>query len=222
MSEQLQRLLANRKNASEFRGIYSVCSAHPWVLRAAMQQAKASGGPLLIEATSNQVNQFGGYTGMQPADFYRSVFDLAQQEQFSAERLILGGDHLGPNPWQHLPAAEAMAHAETMVAAYAAAGFASFIWMQACHAPTIHLRCPTRSWRSVQLACALRRNKLRAWKDAALYHRHRGAYSRRRDRRPRPHAHDNEAGCTAGHLRYINVSLLNTGLRTSGRVWSRW
>jgi D-tagatose-1,6-bisphosphate aldolase subunit GatZ/KbaZ len=88
-----------------------------------MQQAKASGGPLLIEATSNQVNQFGGYTGMQPVDFYHAVFDLAQQEQFPAQRLILGGDHLGPNPWQHLPAAEAMAHADTMVAAYATAGF---------------------------------------------------------------------------------------------------
>jgi D-tagatose-1,6-bisphosphate aldolase subunit GatZ/KbaZ len=123
MSDQLQRLLVNRKNESAVRGIYSVCSAHPWVLRAAMQQAKVSGGPLLIEATSNQVNQFGGYTGMQPVDFYRTVFDLAQQEQFPAQRLILGGDHLGPNPWQHLPAAEAMAHAETMVAAYAAAGF---------------------------------------------------------------------------------------------------
>ena len=88
-----------------------------------MQQAKIDGSPLLIEATSNQVNQFGGYTGMQPADFYRTVFDLAQQEEFPAERLILGGDHLGPNPWQQLPAADAMAHAETMVAAYAAAGF---------------------------------------------------------------------------------------------------
>jgi D-tagatose-1,6-bisphosphate aldolase subunit GatZ/KbaZ len=88
-----------------------------------MQQADASGGPLLIEATSNQVNQFGGYTGMQPADFYHRVLELAQKEQFPSERLILGGDHLGPNPWQQLPAAEAMAHAEVMVAAYAAAGF---------------------------------------------------------------------------------------------------
>jgi D-tagatose-1,6-bisphosphate aldolase subunit GatZ/KbaZ len=123
MSEELQRLLANRKNASAIRGIYSVCSAHPWVLQAAMQQAMASGGPLLIEATSNQVNQFGGYTGMQPADFYRMVLDLAQQQNFPAERLILGGDHLGPNPWQHLPAAEAMVFAEAMVAAYAVAGF---------------------------------------------------------------------------------------------------
>jgi D-tagatose-1,6-bisphosphate aldolase subunit GatZ/KbaZ len=123
MSERLKQLLANRKQKSATRGIYSVCSAHTWVLRAALRQAKESGGSLLIEATSNQVNQFGGYTGMKPADFYQLVFGLAQEEQFPPDALILGGDHLGPNPWQHLPAEEAMAHAQTMVAAYAAAGF---------------------------------------------------------------------------------------------------
>jgi D-tagatose-1,6-bisphosphate aldolase subunit GatZ/KbaZ len=123
MSELLQAILGARKNNSGFRGIYSVCSAHPWVIRAAMQQAEASGTPLLIEATSNQVNQFGGYTGMRPADFLSAVLELARQEDFPEDRLILGGDHLGPNPWQSLPACEAMAHAEAMVAEYAAAGF---------------------------------------------------------------------------------------------------
>ena len=38
-------------------------------------------------------------------------------------RVTLGGDHPGPNPWKHLPPADAMARAEAMVAAYAAAGF---------------------------------------------------------------------------------------------------
>ena len=123
MSELLQTILATRKNTSGFRGIYSVCSAHPWVIRAAMQQAEANGTPLLIEATSNQVNQLGGYTGMRPADFHGAVFDLARQENFPEDRLILGGDHLGPNPWQSLHACEAMAHAEAMVSEYAAAGF---------------------------------------------------------------------------------------------------
>jgi hypothetical protein len=32
---------------------------------------------LLIEATSNQVNHRGGYTGMQPENFYRRVVDIA-------------------------------------------------------------------------------------------------------------------------------------------------
>ena len=37
--------------------------------------------------------------------------------------MVLGGDHLGPNPWRHLPAEAALAEAEAMVAAYVAAGY---------------------------------------------------------------------------------------------------
>ncbi|HEV8688844.1 MAG TPA: class II D-tagatose-bisphosphate aldolase, non-catalytic subunit, partial [Ideonella sp.] len=51
-------------------GIYALCSAHPVVIRAGLQEAKRAGVPLLVEATSNQVNQFGGYTGMTPRDFH--------------------------------------------------------------------------------------------------------------------------------------------------------
>jgi D-tagatose-1,6-bisphosphate aldolase subunit GatZ/KbaZ len=123
MSMLLKNLLDARRESTSSRGIYSVCSAHPWVLRASIQQALADESPLLIEATSNQVNQFGGYTGMRPADFRHLVLETAAQEGLDADRIILGGDHLGPNPWQSLPAAEAMAHAETMIAEYASSGF---------------------------------------------------------------------------------------------------
>ena len=58
-------------------GIYAVCSAHPLVLEAAIRYASANQTPLLIEATSNQVDQFGGYTGMTPADFRGFVCQLA-------------------------------------------------------------------------------------------------------------------------------------------------
>jgi D-tagatose-1,6-bisphosphate aldolase subunit GatZ/KbaZ len=104
-------------------GIYSVCSAHPWVLEAAMEQAIADNSPLLIEATSNQVNHLGGYTGMTPADFRRLVEEIAQKTGFKTEGLILGGDHLGPNPWQRQPAEQAMREAERMVVAFAQAGY---------------------------------------------------------------------------------------------------
>src|SRR5690606_20365662 len=77
----------------------------------------------LIEATCNQVNQEGGYTGMTPADFRAFVFRLAGETGFDRENLILGGDHLGPNPWRDRPADEAMDKAKAMVAAYAGAGF---------------------------------------------------------------------------------------------------
>ena len=78
---------------------------------------------MLIEATCNQVNQFGGYTGMQPADFVSGTMDIARRENLPAGRLILGGDHLGPNPWRDEPAESAMRKAEDMVDAYARAGF---------------------------------------------------------------------------------------------------
>ncbi|PQV55239.1 D-tagatose-1,6-bisphosphate aldolase subunit GatZ/KbaZ [Defluviimonas denitrificans] len=105
------------------RGITSVCSAHPVVLRAALRHGRETGATVLIEATCNQVNHQGGYTGMTPTDFVALVRDLARQEGCPEGQIVLGGDHLGPNPWRHLPAETAMAEAERMVAAYAGAGF---------------------------------------------------------------------------------------------------
>jgi len=118
----LQQLATARQQGQPL-GIYSVCSAHHWVLEAAIQQAIADDSPLLIEATCNQVNHLGGYTGMTPEDFRKRVLEIAEREGFDTSRLFLGGDHLGPNPWQKLPAAEAMREAEKMVRAYVRAGF---------------------------------------------------------------------------------------------------
>ncbi|GGL63578.1 D-tagatose-bisphosphate aldolase, class II, non-catalytic subunit [Wenxinia marina] len=115
--------LATARTAGRPIGITSVCSAHPVVLRAALRQGRDSGAPVLIEATCNQVNHLGGYTGMQPADFAAIAMRLADEEGCPRERLILGGDHLGPNPWRDRPADEAMEEAGKMVAAYVAAGF---------------------------------------------------------------------------------------------------
>ncbi|TCW13488.1 tagatose-bisphosphate aldolase noncatalytic subunit [Raoultella sp. BIGb0138] len=104
-------------------GIYAVCSAHPLVLEAAIRYARAQRTPLLIEATSNQVDQFGGYTGMTPADFRGFVCQLADALDFPQSQLILGGDHLGPNRWQNLPASQAMTNADALIKSYVAAGF---------------------------------------------------------------------------------------------------
>jgi D-tagatose-1,6-bisphosphate aldolase subunit GatZ/KbaZ len=92
------------------------------VLRAAMQHAVPD-QPLLIESTCNQVNQFGGYTGMQPADFVRVMHDYAVRYNFPSDRLILGGDHLGPAVWQHEPVASAMSKACDLIRAYVDAGY---------------------------------------------------------------------------------------------------
>jgi D-tagatose-1,6-bisphosphate aldolase subunit GatZ/KbaZ len=118
----LQQLAEARRQGVP-RGIYSVCSAHPWVLEAAIDQALEDGSDLLIEATSNQVNHLGGYTGMLPEDFRRRVIDIAAEKGFDESRLVLGGDHLGPNPWQRRPALVAMQEAVRTVEAYVRAGF---------------------------------------------------------------------------------------------------
>lgn len=115
--------LAPRYHSGEPAGITSVCSAHPLVLRAALRHGRDTGATVLIEATCNQVNHIGGYTGMTPVDFAAMVYDLAEVEGCPRDLIVLGGDHLGPNPWRHLPADEAMEQAEQMVAAYVAAGF---------------------------------------------------------------------------------------------------
>jgi D-tagatose-1,6-bisphosphate aldolase subunit GatZ/KbaZ len=104
-------------------GIHSVCSAHPSVIRAALEHARTLDRPALIEATSNQVNQEGGYTGMRPAGFRDLVWRLADEAGLARERVVLGGDHLGPNCWQSQPAQAALELSRVMIVEYVHAGF---------------------------------------------------------------------------------------------------
>jgi D-tagatose-bisphosphate aldolase class II non-catalytic subunit len=113
-----------RSLGQEIRGIVSACTAHPLVIAATLEEAMAQGQYGLIECTCNQVNHRGGYTGMTPVDFVAEVKRIAAKVGFPADRLLFGGDHLGPNPWRHLPAEEAMAEARLMMQAYAEAGIA--------------------------------------------------------------------------------------------------
>lgn len=122
MSRFLAGLAAARRAGRPY-GIASVCSAHPTVLRAALRRAAKGEGPVLIEATCNQVNQFGGYTGMTPADFIAFVEAIAAEEGVARDKIIFGGDHLGPNPWRKEQASAALEKAAGMVEAYVAAGF---------------------------------------------------------------------------------------------------
>ncbi len=104
-------------------GIYSVCSAHPLVIQAALEVALSTDTYALIEATSNQVNQDGGYTGMQPADFRELVFTIADNVKLPRDKIILGGDHLGPNCWQGLTSEAAMQKSDILIEEYVKAGF---------------------------------------------------------------------------------------------------
>ncbi len=111
----------NRAGAA--RGLPSWCTAHPETLGAIFACYTGCDAPILVEATCNQVNQTGGYTGMQPADFRDFAHGLARDAGVKPERLILGGDHLGPNPWRAEPAAAAMDKARALVTGYVEAGF---------------------------------------------------------------------------------------------------
>lgn len=72
-------------------GIFAVCSAHPLVLEAALRHARDTQSILLIEATSNQVDQYGGYTGMTPADFHRFVEQMADSHHFPPRPISFRG-----------------------------------------------------------------------------------------------------------------------------------
>ena len=118
----LRQIIA-RNRAGEPVAIPSVCTAHPDALEASLTLAEALDQPIVVEATSNQVNQDGGYTGLKPSDFIRFVKEIGEKSHVTHERILFGGDHLGPQAWRKLPADQAMAKAHRMVADYAAAGF---------------------------------------------------------------------------------------------------
>ncbi|HXY04795.1 MAG TPA: class II D-tagatose-bisphosphate aldolase, non-catalytic subunit [Terriglobales bacterium] len=104
-------------------GVYSICSANCLVIEAGMIQAKRDGCFLVIESTSNQVNQFGGYTGQTPGQFVEYVKEIAGRMNFPVERIVFGGDHLGPHVWRNEEAARAMQKAVDLVRDCVLAGY---------------------------------------------------------------------------------------------------
>jgi D-tagatose-1,6-bisphosphate aldolase subunit GatZ/KbaZ len=104
-------------------GIPSICSAHPTVLKACLLYAREKQDWILIESTCNQVNQFGGYTGLRPSAFVKFVGEMADRNKIPKARLLLGGDHLGPNVWQDENAEAAMDKARRLVKDYVKAGY---------------------------------------------------------------------------------------------------
>lgn len=122
MDNPLVRILKDRREKN-IKGLYCACTANEFVISTCMKKALATKTPLIVEATANQVNQYGGYTGMKPQDYMAFIAAIATKNDFPLSELILGGDHLGPLTWCHLPQEEAMAEAKELVRLYALAGF---------------------------------------------------------------------------------------------------
>ncbi|MBQ5376625.1 MAG: class II D-tagatose-bisphosphate aldolase, non-catalytic subunit, partial [Lachnospiraceae bacterium] len=121
--DAMREMLAKRKRGMRYAGIPSFCTASDLVIEACLKQAIRFDDSVLIEATANQVNQFGGYTGMKPADYRDFVYRIADGVGFPRERIILGGDHLGPLTWQNEPEEEAMKKSIELVKLFVLAGF---------------------------------------------------------------------------------------------------
>jgi len=115
--------LLHRNRSGETVGLPCFCTANEMVLRSIFQYAQQHQVPAVIEATCNQVNQEGGYTGLKASDFRNWMESLMKEYGVSPDAIVLGGDHLGPNPWRHLPAEQAMEKADVLVKDYAQAGF---------------------------------------------------------------------------------------------------
>lgn len=150
ISELLQKRGQNRE-----MGLYSCCSANEYVIRAALRRAKDRDTVVLVEATANQVNQNGGYTGMTPVAFRAFLNRLAEEENFPIDKLLCGGDHLGPLTWTHLPEAEAMKNAGELIRSYVLAGFSKIhidtSMRLADHAPNERLSDVVIAHRGAQL-----------------------------------------------------------------------
>lgn len=122
MQNPLKEMVIKRQHGIHC-GIPSFCCANKIVIEAILSQAQRFGDSTLIEATSNQVNQNGGYMDMTPQDFTNYVYQIADKLQISHEKIYLGGDHMGPLPWANLPAAEAMGNAIVLVRQCVKAGY---------------------------------------------------------------------------------------------------
>lgn len=122
-SASLQEVVIRNRTSGK-GGVYAVCSAHPWVIDAAIEQAKENHTVLHVESTSSQVNQLGGYTGQTPGQFAEFVHAAARRMGLARDRILLGGDHLGPFPWRNTASVGALQKACELVRACVLAGYA--------------------------------------------------------------------------------------------------
>ncbi len=119
---KIQQIISNYKNGIH-DGIVSVCCSNKFVIEAAMDKLRDKDIALLVEATANQVDQFGGYTGMKPSEYRRFILELCKKNNFPEDRVVLGGDHLGPLTWRDIDPEQAMENSKELIRQYVMAGF---------------------------------------------------------------------------------------------------
>lgn len=122
ITDYFHKLISTHKSGTP-AGIFAVCSANFFVIRAALEHARQVNQPALIESTGHQVNQYRGYTGFTPALFARFIRQSALSAGLDAHQILLGTDHLGTGPWQAETADVAMKKACDLVRQCVLAGY---------------------------------------------------------------------------------------------------
>ncbi|MFH2046769.1 MAG: class II D-tagatose-bisphosphate aldolase, non-catalytic subunit [Pseudomonadota bacterium] len=122
MIDYLLKLLAAHKQGDPV-GITSICSANNFVVSAALEYARKRNSLVCIESTGRQVNQFGGYAGMQPEQFAKYVRSISEAMRLDCDKVVLGGDHLGPDAWRFENSDVAMAKAKDLIRNCVYAGY---------------------------------------------------------------------------------------------------
>ncbi len=119
---RLMNIIRKHENYN-YRGFVSICTANMHVIEIALEKAKKENMVLIVETTSNQVNQFGGYTKLTPIQFSKKIHQLVKRVGFNEENLILGADHCGPLPFKKFDQTKALSHAMDLMTLYIEAGF---------------------------------------------------------------------------------------------------
>lgn len=122
MENPIKKILEKRISNKSI-GIASFCTANSIVIETILEYTKDFEDYVLIEATANQVNQFGGYTNMTPTDFVNYIHNIADKVGFSKDRIILGADHFGPLVWADKSEDEAMVNAKELLRQAVLAGY---------------------------------------------------------------------------------------------------
>lgn len=122
MIDHLHKLVAAHKRG-ESVGITSICSANGFVVGAVLEHALKKNQTVCLESTGQQVNQFGGYSGMHPRQFAKHIRQTSDTLKLREDQIILGGDHLGPDAWRFETADVAMAKAGELIRHCVQAGY---------------------------------------------------------------------------------------------------
>lgn len=115
--------LTHRNDPKPGSGVFAVCSANYYAIQAALEAALEADGLILIEATANQVNSSGGYSGLTPSDYARQIHQMVENMGLPGNRCIIGMDHLGPHAWSQQTPEVAFNNAVALVRQCVNAGF---------------------------------------------------------------------------------------------------